>query len=81
MLRALELALRTHRGEGPRVAMCPACPDEVLVATFRWPGAEFYCLACDGRYDFVDPRPAEETPELLDRIEVARLAFVKLFPS
>ena len=75
--RAIELALRTHRGEGPRVAMCPTCVDEVLVATFRWPGAEFYCLACRGHFSYVDPRPVDETPELLARIEAADLAFAR----
>lgn len=76
--KALELALRVGRGEGPRVAMCPTCPDEVLVSTLRWAGAEFYCLGCEGHFSFVDPRPADETPELLDRIEAAKNRFREL---
>lgn len=78
MVKALDLALRSHRGEKPRVAMCPTCPDEVLVATFRWPGAEFYCLRCEGLFSFVDPRPAEPTPELDARIEHEELAESRL---
>lgn len=76
MVRALDMIGR----KGPRIAMCPRCPDEVLVATFRWPQAEFYCLACKGHFGWLDPRPAEETPELLERCEVVRVAFEGLFP-
>lgn len=78
--KALELALRTGRGEGPMVAMCPRCPDEVLVSTLRWAGYEFYCLACSGLFSYVDPRPAEPTPELDARIEAANAAFAERFP-
>lgn len=73
--KAFELALRVGRGEGPKVAMCPTCPDEVLVSTLRWPGAEFYCLGCKGHFSFVDPRPADPTPELDARIDLARDSF------
>lgn len=60
--------------------MCPMCADEVLVSTMRWPGAEFYCLACKGLFSFVDPRAADETPELLERIEPTNARFAELFP-
>lgn len=80
MAKALELAIRVGRGEGPRVAMCPTCPDEVLVSTLRWPGAEFYCLGCEGGFSFVDPRPEEPTPELDARIAIANARFAELFP-
>lgn len=79
--KAIELALRTGRGEGPRVAMCPTCPDEVLVSTLHWPGAEFYCLGCEGVFSYVDPRPAEETPELLERIETTMTRFRELLEA
>lgn len=79
MVKALDLALRTLRHEGPRVAMCPTCPDEVLVSTFRWSGAEFYCLGCRGHFSFVDPRPADPTPELDIRIAQAESRFAELF--
>ena len=79
MVKALDLAMRVTRGQPSRVAMCPICPDEVLVSTLRWPGAEFYCLACEGHYGFVDPRPEAETPELLARIETARATFQERF--
>lgn len=72
MIQALALAL--HKGP-PRVAMCPVCPDEVLVCTLRWSGAEFYCLACRGHFSYVAPRPEQETPELLARIAAAEEAF------
>ncbi len=81
MVKALDLALRTIRGEARRVAMCPVCPDEVLVCTLRWPGAEFYCLGCDGMFSYVDPRPEAETPQLLERIEQAIIAFDARFPA
>ena len=41
------------------------------------PGAEFSCLACKGHFTYVDPRPADETPELVARIEAADLAFAR----
>jgi hypothetical protein len=62
------------------VAMCPTCPDEVLVSTFRWPGAEFYCLGCDRGYSFVAPRPEPPSPELDARIAQANLRFEERFP-
>jgi hypothetical protein len=77
MVKALGLAL--HKGP-PRVAMCPVCPDEVLVSTFRWSGAEFYCLGCEGHFSFVAPRPADATPELDARIEATKARFAELFP-
>lgn len=80
MVKALDLALRTHRGEGPRVAMCPVCPDEVLVSTLKWSGAEFYCMGCEGHFSYVDPRPEAETQELLERIRIADAAFAERFP-
>lgn len=79
-VKALDLALRNHAGEGPRVAMCPRCPDEVLVSTFRFAGFEFYCLACDGHFSYVAPRGEAPTPELDARIEAAKAAFAERFP-
>jgi hypothetical protein len=76
-VKALELAL--HKGPS-RVAMCPRCPDSVLVSTLRFVAAEFYCLDCEGHFSFVAPRPAEETPELLARIEEAKRLFGERFP-
>lgn len=72
LTRALEMI---GRKGPPKVAMCPACPDEVLVSTFRWSGAEFYCLTCRGHFGWLDPRPADDTPELTARCEAASLAF------
>jgi hypothetical protein len=59
----------------PRVAMCPRCPDAVLVGTMAFSHAEFYCLECGGKFGFLQPRPEKETPELLERMEAAREEF------
>lgn len=68
-------ALEVIGRKGPKTAMCPRCPDEVLVFTFRWPGAEFWCPGCHGHFGFLDPRPADPTPELDARCEAAKVAF------
>lgn len=51
-----------------KVAMCPNCEDEVLVMTFAFNGKEFFCLGCGGDFEFLEPRAADETPELLERL-------------
>ncbi|MFZ2226178.1 MAG: hypothetical protein WAV64_01950 [Candidatus Moraniibacteriota bacterium] len=58
--RALDLMGR----KDPPVAMCPRCPGEPLVFTFERAGFEFTCLGCNGWFGFLDPRPADSTPEL-----------------
>lgn len=73
-------ALNLMSQEEPPVAMCPSCRDEVLVLTFRWPGAEFYCLACKGHFGFLDPRPEKETPDLKARQIEVRASFKEAFP-
>lgn len=59
--KALEMIGR----KGPKVAMCPRDRDEPLVCTFDRRGYEFTCLKCGGWYGWLDPLPADETPELL----------------
>lgn len=49
-----------------RVAMCRC--GEPLVMTLHWARYEFYCLSCGKHYGFLDPTPADETPELLERV-------------
>lgn len=49
----------------PPMATCPACGlDEPLVMTFEFRGYEFICMNCGGKYDFLEPVPAPDTPEL-----------------
>lgn len=48
----------------PKTAMCRRC-DVPLVATFAFDQFEFYCLDCGGKYGFLQPKPADETPELV----------------
>lgn len=48
----------------PKVAMCPSC-EVPLVATFAFDGKEFICLRCGALYEWLEPTPADSTPELL----------------
>lgn len=59
-------AIEMH-GRGRKVAMC-SC-DAPLVSTLAFRHFEFYCLDCGRRYGFLDPRPADETPELIARCD------------
>lgn len=72
--KALEMALQ-RTGKVPPVAMCPRCADEVLVSTFNWAHYEFYCLNCKGHFGWLEPRAAEPTPELDQRVEAAEAKF------
>ena len=59
--RALDLMGRKE----PPVACCPRCPGtEPLVLTVERAGLEFTCLVCGGWFGFLDPKPADSTPEL-----------------
>lgn len=58
------LDLLGRRQGNPPMAMCRRCPDEPLVMTFEFPKYEFICMNCKSLYGFLDPRPAEETPEI-----------------
>lgn len=44
-------------------AVCPV-DGEPLVSTLEFRYAEFYCVVCKNKYGFLDPHPAEPTPEL-----------------
>jgi len=50
------------------MAMCPRCR-EVLVSTFERPHKEFLCLGCGEWWEFLQPLPADPTPERLERAE------------
>ncbi|CAN5357039.1 hypothetical protein BH10ACI2_BH10ACI2_00470 [soil metagenome] len=47
----------------PPMACCPN-DMEPLIATFKYPGAEFVCMICSTRYGFLAPTPRKETAEL-----------------
>lgn len=61
---------RKKAGRKPPMATCPAhyC-GEPLVSTLRFRGYEFICVVCKRHWGFVDPTPAESTPELKARYE------------
>ncbi len=52
-----------------KVAMCRSCESEPLVSTFDFYKKEFICLGCGGLYEWLQPRGADETPELLALME------------
>jgi hypothetical protein len=60
-----------------RVALCPRC-SAVLVMTFAFRKKEFYCLDCGGRWEFLAPLAADETPELDAKVEATMAEFKAL---
>lgn len=58
---------RKREGRAAPMAMCPRCRTEPLVFTFDRPKFEFHCVICGGWFGFLDPIPAEETPEISAR--------------
>lgn len=60
--------LGRDRDKPPPVATCHR-DGEPLVGTLEFPGAEFVCAVCGRLYGFLGPKPAEQTPELLARLE------------
>lgn len=65
---------RKREGRPAPMATCPR-DDEPLMSTFEFPGAEFYCQVCRGTYGFLDPKPAETTPELQARHDELRVSY------
>lgn len=49
----------------PKTAMCRVCENEPLLCTFHWRRKEFICLGCGRLYEWLEPKPAESTPEIL----------------
>lgn len=49
----------------PKTAMCRLCENEPLVWTRHWRHKEFICLGCGHLYEWLEPKPAESTPEIL----------------
>jgi hypothetical protein len=61
-------------------ACCPHCGDP-LISTFRFPGAEFYCVACEATFGFLAPVGKPPTPDLEARYEELQAAFRERFPE
>ena len=57
--------------------MCTECAVP-LVMTFLVNQKEFYCLDCGRWFAWLDPDPADETPELLDDMEQRKARFREL---
>lgn len=74
-------ALNLMGKKEPPMAMCPSCKTEPLVLTFKWPGAEFYCVVCGRTFGFLDPRPETPTPELVAHQLANKAKFKELFPD
>ena len=62
----IESIKRREEGKPAPMATCPSCK-EPLVMTFKFPGKEFICVKCRKLWGFLDPTPAEATPELIAR--------------
>jgi len=60
---ALDLMKRKREGKPAPMATCPSC-GEPLISTLRFRGYEFICVVCRRHWGFVEPTPAEATPEL-----------------
>jgi hypothetical protein len=69
--KVLDVMSRKREGKEPPIATCPSC-SEPLISTLKFPGAEFICVVCRRLWGFIDPTPAESTPELLTRLEELR---------
>lgn len=67
----LDMEDRKKTGKPAPMATCPAC-EEPLVGTIKFPGKEFVCVACRRTWGFIEPRPAEATPELKARYKVLK---------
>ena len=59
----LDAIARKQQGKPAPMATCPRCR-EPLIFTFRFQGKEFICMGCGRLWGFVEPIPAESTPEL-----------------
>jgi len=59
-----------------QIAMC-SC-GEPLVMTIRHSGKEFECVVCGALYTYFGPTGADETPELLARMEQRKAEFKAL---
>ena len=74
-LKAFEMVLdrakRKSEGKASPIATCPKCK-EPLIMTLKFRGKEFICVECRSLWGFVEPIPAEETPELMTRLKELR---------
>lgn len=67
----LDSMKRKREGTPAPIAMCPSC-NEPLIMTFQFPGKEFICVCCRKLWEFIDPTPAEATPERIARHQVLK---------
>ena len=67
----LDVIARKKTGKPAPMATCPVCK-EPLIATIRFRGKEFICVACKRLWEFLDPLPADATPELEARYKVLK---------
>ena len=67
MVDALSMVLGAKETKG-KIAGCTSCKAP-LIATMKYPGAEFYCLECGNHLSYVSPTPLEPTPENNKRLE------------
>jgi predicted RNA-binding Zn-ribbon protein involved in translation (DUF1610 family) len=68
MVDALSMALNPERTKG-KIAGCTSCKAP-LIATMKYPGAEFYCIECGKHLSYVSPTPLEPTEENAARLLV-----------
>lgn len=62
------------------IATCPN-DDEPLVLTFEFPGYEFICMVCGNKYEFLAPKTALATPELIARCEELGVLYLTEFEA
>lgn len=65
---ALDMIDRQKTGKPAPMATCPRC-DEPLIATVKFRGKEFVCVACKALWEFLQPKAVEATPELHARYD------------
>ena len=56
------------------LAICPNDGD-ALVETLRFPGAELFCVTCDGRFGWFDVPSTEWTAALQERLDEVQVEF------
>ncbi len=63
----------------PPMAMCRC--GEPLICTLAFSKFEFYCLCCGRKYGWLDPSPADPTPELDARYATLKAEWDEIAPA